>query len=74
MTQTARTPQQIKQLFDLLALQCRAGLVTGDEFRARRKELYRMADASLRSESVRHDEAACFFCQEEREAAERLIA
>jgi len=68
-TFTKYTPEQIRNLFDLLAAKCRAGLIEGDEFRAERKHLYELAHESIRSVSVKHGDD-CPFCAEER-AAER---
>jgi Holliday junction resolvase-like predicted endonuclease len=57
--------QSIKMEFDLLAAELRAGLVGEVEYRERRKKLYERAHEAVKSESLRHDEATCFFCQEE---------
>lgn len=75
MTQTIYTPAQIKSLFDLLAAQCSAGLIDGDAYHARRKELYELAHESIKAEELSraHQEATCFFCCEERREANQRM-
>lgn len=52
MTPNQLSTGQISQEFDLLSLKCTADLVTGEEFRARRKALYEQIvnDAARRAE------------------------
>lgn len=62
----AHTPQQVKNLYDLLAAQLRADLLTDEEYHRRRRELNNLAHQSLREVAgERHKPETCFFCQEE---------